>query len=327
MILRNEALQIKSDDIEFNYTKYAIEVYKNLNQEKFQDFSTINLFADTLSNIFKAHNQHPIVKCTLIEKPSFGEENKKVCLLFSGGLDSVYQALYLKELGYDVTLLHCANANVYSNFQETKASELFANKFNFKLITVKFTPNHKTEFKKYWQENSFKNSLMYCIAVDYMVANNIYYLSSGDDLRLSINDSVCGTNTGDSKEITMAFMNSFNIKFIPVDSNINKAMRLSYLHKFNARDYYISCVGPGRLIKSQHRRYEEKYNVKLDAWSCGCGCRKDSMHLLLDKYYNGLDIPIEMEKKCWEKLAVGADEPFFKKTIPLEQRIKNLIEY
>lgn len=97
-----------------------------------------------------------------------------------------------------------------------------------------------------------------------MIEHNIRYLSSGDDLRLEIKDQVTGVNTGDARQLTEAFMKSFDVEFLPVNKTVDKAQRLAYLEKYNARDYYLSCVGPGRLIRSQHERYEKRFNIKAD---------------------------------------------------------------
>jgi len=323
MQLENEALKLTTD---YNtYAEAAMEVYKFLNQETFQAFSTIDLFKTTLDALFTAHKQTPVVKYTPAKQPIF-VNNNKVLVCCSGGLDSVYQALFLRYSGFDVTLFHVDNINKYTNGQEKKVFLEFAEKFNFSYFMPKVSAVTSGEYKKFWQENSFKNFLIYSMAVDYMLANNICFLSSGDDLRLDIAHSVCGTNTSDCKELTIAFMKTFGINFIPLNSATNKAQRLKFLYDKDAGDYYISCVGPGRLIQTQHNRYENKYGIKLDKWCC-TSCRKCCMHILLNKYYNNQAIPEELEEHCWNKLAIGADNIYFDKSIPLEKRIKNLIDY
>ena len=326
MTLENEAakLQVESN----TYAEAALNVYKYLNKEHFKEFETISLFEPVLNLIFKCHDQRPNVRYVYKDAPKFSEDDDKVLVCCSSGLDSVYQALTLRDVGRDVTLMHLNGANFYSNGQEYKAFKEFADRFHFKTYEPKISPKHTGEYKKFWAENSFKDFLIYCVAIDYMLGHGIRYLSSGDDLRLSIKDQVTGVNTGDARELTVAFMESFNAAFIPVDATVDKAKRLAFLEEKGARDYYLSCVGPGRLIRSQRKRYEAKFGVKLDKWCC-CSCRKCCMHLLLDHYYNNKKLPQELIDRCWDKLGDprSADYVFFNKSIPLEQRIKNLISY
>lgn len=324
MILENEAAKLY---VETNtYAKEALDVYKYLNQKEFNIPETISPFSNTLQLIYKCHNQPFVLISHYAPKPTFCKSNNRVLCACSGGLDSCFQALYLRDKGYDVTLMHLQGANYYTNGQESKVVFEFAKRFNFKLYMPKISPKFKTEYSKQWSENSWKNFLIYSICIDYMIANNIFFLSSGDDLGLDVSKQVTGVNTGDSKQITEAFMEAMGVNFIPVDRNIDKAKRLKYVRECGAGDYYISCVGPGRLIETQHERYSKKFNFETDKRNC-YSCRKCCMHLLQDKYLNNINIPKELEDRCWEKVAIGADEPFFGKNIPLEKRIQNLKDY
>lgn len=322
--IENEAAKLC---IEANkYASYALDVYKQLNKEFFDDFETIGLFKPVLWQIMLCHKQYPAITFTKAEKPVFEKNDNRVMLCCSGGLDSVYQALKLRESGHEVILMHLNGANFYENGQAYKVFKEFAAKFGFKTYEPKISPKHKGSYKKFWAENSFKDFLIYSIAIDYMLMHGIRYLSSGDDMRLDVKDQVTGVNTGDAKQLTEAFLTSFGVEFLPVDRTVDKAQRLAYLERFNARDYYLSCVGPGRLIKSQHERYEKKFGVKYDKWCC-FSCRKCCFHLLADHYYNNKPLPQELIDRCWDKIAVGADEAFFGKHLDLQTRIKNLKDY
>lgn len=323
--LENEAIKVFTD-YDSIYIKEAMNVYKYLNKKTFEAFTTINLFKPVLDVIFNLYKQSPKVTYFEAQKPVFVSSGKSVLVACSSGLDSVYQALYLRNQGYDVTLLHLENCNYYTNGLEKKVFLEFAKRFNFKYFMPKISPKQKSEYKKEWQENSFKNFLIYSLSLVYMLKNNIHCLSSGDDLRLDISEAMPGTNDGDSHQETEAFMQARGIDFIPVKSNINKAMRLAYIRECGAGDYYISSVGPGRLNQMLHNKYEKEFNVKLDKYNAASD-RKDCMHILLDKYYNHIDIPKALEDRCWEKVSKGADNVFFDKKISLRQRIKNLIEY
>lgn len=255
------------------------------------------------------------------------EDNKKVCVAFSGGLDSVYQSLMLREKGYDVVLLHVNNLNRYSNGQEFIVSKEFADKFKFPLEVVDFSSPTKGAFKKEWKENPFKDFLIYSLCIDYCVANKIKNVSSGDDLRLSIEDSVFDTNVSDSRELTIEFFKSFpQVKFIPLDSSVMKHGRLAFVHSRGVGDFYDSCVGPGRLTRYLHDLNEQKFGVKLDRWCCG-SCRKCCSHVWYDYCFNGLSYPEKFLERCWKKMSVGADEKFYKGKKTLEERKQALLDY
>ena len=166
--------------------------------------------------------------------------------------------------------------------------------------------------------------------LDYCIENNIGYISSGDDLRLDIKDAIVGTNIADAYQVNKPlfenFKKYFNLEFIPVDRNIDKGQRIKYLQDKNALDMFYSCVNPGRFNQSNHNRINKKYNIQMEKWNCGV-CRKCAFHSLLRYYYLNENYPQEFIDFCWEKICVGADYEFFKPTLPMEQRIKNLIEY
>lgn len=319
--------------IPLNLSIYALKVYDIMNTSTNWDFSTCETPKEFISVIRLLSNYglsikkvNSFIEPTLYKSITMNikdNQNKKVCLAFSGGLDSVYQALYLREQNYDVYLFHIENMNAYTNGQELKVAREFAKKFNFPLTTIRF---HKTG-NKVWQENPFKDFLIYSACIDWCDYNDCNLISSGDDMRLSMKDSVFETNVSDSKEATSEFFKNFiNIKFIPVDATVTKDKRLKYLEKFNARDYYNSCVGPGRLTKYYHNKYEIKYNVKLDAWNCA-SCRKCCSHIWYDYAFNNKKYPVDLLERCWDKMSVGADATFFKGKKTFEEKKKALLNY
>lgn len=324
MIIENTAAKIKFDfNIGF-FTKQALDVYSNLNHKEFPEQFTVPAFwFDCIDFIVKQHNQNVLLMKSNVHIPKIEKNDEKIVLSFSGGLDSMYQALYLRECGYDVTLLHICNLNKYTNGQEKKAVVSFAKDFDFKLNLVEFSAKNND---KYWQENSFKTCLCYAICMDYCIENNINMISSGDDLRLNAVNCVVGTNLGDCKEITTSFFKNLPFVFIPVKCQ-NKVDRLRLLEKYNAKDYYYSCVNAGRLNQYLHNKFENKYNIKIDKYSCGTSCRKCAFHLLLEQYYMNKKYDDEIINKCWNTISKGADNIFFDKSIPLEKRIHNLIIY
>lgn len=316
-----------------NYAEEALQLYTIFNPEKFNNKVYVSpLYYPTVGNIYRAHKQ----TCELHELqrhyPHLTINNKKVLIAFSGGLDSMYQVLTLKEQGYEIYLYHVANINYYTNGKERKICEQFAQKFNLPLIVSEFKQNTKKDNvnRKYWKENSFKNTLIYSLMLDYCLQNNICYLSSGDDLRLSLDDAVVGTNIADARQITIPFAinvsNFFGLKWLWVDNNIDKAQRLHKLQINGCMDDFYSCVNPGRFNQSNHNRIEQKFNVKLEQWNCGV-CRKCAFHSLLRHYYLGEEYNKEFIDFCWEKICIGADFEFFNPKLTLQQRKYNLIHY
>lgn len=314
------------------YGKEALKIYDIINVSDNWDFSNISTFKEFIPvvnsikdfgiQVDKVKNYKDFKNC-IKSDPILKYDNKKVCIAFSGGLDSVYQSLYLREQGHEVHLLHISNLNTYTNGQELKVTKEFAEKFNFPLELVEF---HKSG-KKIWQENPFKDFLIYSICIDWCMKNKCSNISSGDDLRLSIKDSVFETNISDSKELTLNFFKEFsNITFIPINKDITKDKRLDYLEKFNARDYYNSCVGPGRLTQYLHNLNEQKYNVKVDKWNCA-SCRKCCSHVWYDYVFNNKTYSEDFLEKCWNKMSIGADANFFKNKKTFEERKKALLDY
>lgn len=328
-IIENEALKIDTTGDGF-YTKEASEVYKYLNQKDFQNIKTISTFKSVLDILYKEFGFQNNNTYIPVKKLKGRAPNKKIVVAFSGGLDSVYQSLVLKEHGYDVYMLHITNLNAYTNGQEKKAAEAFAEYSGIPLHEISFTAKQHGEYKKIWQENPFKDFLIYSVCIDYMIENDIFCISCGDDLRLSIKDAVKETNISDSKELTNAFFNSLkndlDFKFIPVNANIKKDMRLKYVRDNGYIDYYYSCVTAGRLNEYLHNLNQKKFNISLEKHNCG-NCRKCAFHSLADYYYNGINFPDSYIKHCWDKISFGADNIFFDKSIPLEIRISNLRDY
>lgn len=316
-----------------NIANYALKHYANFNQERFSSVVPTNfLFKETIEAIYEAHNQ--IIDTQVVSNIQAAPmvRNNKVLVAFSGGLDSMYQVLYLKEQGYEVILYHVANVNYYTNGKEKLVCEQFAEKFNLPLIISTFKQNTKKDnpYRKYWRENSFKNTLIYSMMLDYCLDKTISNISCGDDLRLDIKDAVVGTNIADAKQITIPFVKAvktlFNIGWLFVDHNVDKAQRIKKLMEYGCLDLFYSCVNPGRFNQSNHERIQKKFNVQMEQYNCGV-CRKCAFHSLLRHYYLGEEYNKEFIDFCWNKICIGADYEFFKPSLPMEIRIKNLIEY
>lgn len=321
---KSEALKFTAN-FPLHFSHYANLIYSDLDKHVFKnEICTPKYWNECVQFIINSYHQDSKViefeDKTIFDK----QDNNKVVVAFSGGLDSVYQALYLRNNGYDVTLLHVKNMNKYTNGQEAIAAKEFAERFNFNLEIVDY---HAVSKHKEWNENPFKTSLCYALCLDYCLHTGTRIISSGDDMRLNAVDTDLDNNFGDCREVTELFFKNFdNITYLPVDDNIHKGLRLEYLSKNNARDYYYSTTTPGRLVKYLHDLNEKKFNVKLDKW-CALSERKDCMHCLLEYYYSNVNYPEKMIEHCWNKIAIGPDKNFFGKHLSLEKRIQNLVDY
>lgn len=321
--LTNQAGTIKAN-FPLYFTYYAFSMYEAINKYKFKSKIEVpDFWVDCMDIILKAHKSNSIIDKTKTHFKCNTLHPNNVVIAFSGGLDSAYQALYLREQGYEVTLLHVCNMNRYTNGQEKKVAIEFAKRFKFPIELVEFSASRG---HKEWEENSFKTSLCYALCMDYCVNNCLYVISSGDDLRLNLKDAVVGTNLGDVNDITNALFKNLPFKFLPIQVQ-DKASRLDYLTGEGARDYYYSCVTAGRLNQYRHKTAEEKYGIILDKYSCGNFCRKCASHVLSDYYFNQIGYPKEFIDKCWDRVAIGADMVFYGKHLSLKERIKNLKEY
>lgn len=321
-IIENKAGKIKAN---FNlmYSLQAFSMYEAFNSKPFAKSIKIpRSWIDLTKFLYNSFNYKYDIEI-IDNMLSFISNSKKIVVAFSGGLDSMYQAFFLRDKGYDVYLLHVSNINKYTNGQERKVVEQFAKDFNFPLEIVEFSSKSG---HKQWSENPFKTCLCYSICLDYACEIGCNNISSGDDMRLAASDAVLDMNFGDCLEVTSYFFYYIPFNFIKVE-DCTKDKRLEYLRDKGAIDYYYSCVGPGRINQYLHNHWQDKYNIKLDKYSCGCSCRKCAYHCLLDFYYNDIKFPQEFINKCWDKVAIGPDEVFFSKKLSLDKRIKNLLEY
>lgn len=81
---------------------------------------------------------------------------KKINLAFSGGIDSLAAAIFLKNGRRDVTLLHFNHGNSYSNDMEMKCREL-ANKLNMPIHVGNLTNQMPKGMSKedYWRRGRY----------------------------------------------------------------------------------------------------------------------------------------------------------------------------
>lgn len=262
---------------------------------------------------------------------------KDVALGFSGGLDSVYQAIRLQELGYTVHLVFVRGMNTYEGGQAFKYAKSISDELGMELIPVnmkKAWAKSGNPYRQGWPENPIKNEVIMALLVDICLSNGYSSISLGDDLSLSLADSVPGVNTTDAHEVTEHFLSFIHSRFphlgfLPIPKEDGKDKRLVKTIQSGLGDLYYSCVMQGRFNKSFKSRVEGKYGVKLLGNNCGM-CRKCCMHNLILHYIGNRPLPEEYVEYCWEKMystGKNADAKFFAKELPLETRIHNLFNY
>ena len=292
-------------------TSMLFPIYENFNQEHFDTtFKTYKCFKRIVSRVYDFHKQSCTLKTKKYETFEVHTDSNKVVLGFSGGLDSCYQAFYLRKLGYDVILYFVKNINSYENGQAYKAGVEFADKYNFKLVEANYAKNSNKDNPKrqYWNENPVKNQLILAMMCDYCIDNKIKYISLGDDYGLSIENATLGVNLTDAKQITKAFLKGLDeltnssFTFIKANRKIDKGKRLKLFKKNGCLDVYYSCLSPGRFNHTWHLNNQFKYNVRLPKNNCGC-CKKCVMHWLMLRYLNLTAENEEFEEHCWKILS------------------------
>lgn len=292
-------------------TKMFFPIYENFNQKHFDvKFKVYKCFKKLVRKVYNFHEQECVLKIKNYEKIKVQSKSNKVVLGFSGGLDSCYQAFYLRRLGYEVVLYFVKNINSYENGQAYKYGLEFANKYGFKFVEANFVKNSSKDNPKrqYWNENPVKNQLIMSMMCDYCIDHKIKYISLGDDFGLSIENATLGVNLTDAKQITKAFLkgisrltdNSF--EFIKADRNIDKGKRLKLFKKNGCLNVYYSCLSPGRFNKSWRNKNVIKYKVDLPKNNCG-SCKKCVMHWLMLRYLNLTKENKDFEEHCWNILS------------------------
>ena len=319
------------------FTKLFFPIYENFNQEYFDvTFKIPKCFKKIVRLVYKFHKQKCNLECAKCRKVEINSKSNKVVLGFSGGLDSCYQAFYLRKLGYKVILYYVKNINFYENGQAYKAALEFANKYNFKLVEASFVRNSNKDNPKrqFWNENPVKNQLILSMMCDFCLDNKIHYISLGDDFGLSIENATLGVNLTDAKQITKSFLRGINkisndsFEFLKANRKIDKGKRLKLFVKNGCLDVYYSCLSPGRFNKTWRNNNINKFKVDLPKNNCG-SCKKCVMHWLMLRYLNLTKPNKDFEKHCWEILSSKKNNAYTHifNGNSTEENIKRLFEY
>lgn len=310
-----------------------MDYYNNFSQEKFNETILCHSgFENFVDIIYKKHNYSaPQKECKLLMDNKITiADNKNVLVGFSGGLDSAYFALYLKDCGYNVTLFHAKNLN--KNYpKESQHAIDFATKNNIDIIVVDCI--HCS--KEFWIDNPIKNQLLLGYMVDYCMQHNISNVAFGSDRATDLQTAKIGLTITDSFEIYDAFMEGINkyvsgIKMLFIDNNMSKYDRLKWLlknHKDCIPDIY-SCITPHRFNEKLHNINKNKFGIDLMKSRCG-SCFKCCMEYIL-LFELGVYNNENFLKHCYDVLAQSKNshaKELFALKIPYETRRKNVLNY
>lgn len=330
-------------------TDAVMPLYDNFNKREFdQSVVTYDAFRPLVSLVYKTFGfGEPTFVASQCNKKlvSLVDGTNDVLLAFSGGLDSCYQAIRLKEMGYTVHLFHVKGIHAYEGNMQLKAVESFASKMQMEVIYATWKRKGNAETNPHyqaWGDNAIKNQLIMALMVDYCAERGWNKISLGDDESISVEDSDAklGINITDCRETQRLFLDGLNrlcdgVKYMGINrgehsTDANKYSRLSLLDAYGCSDAYYSCVGSGRFNRYNHDVCERKYGVRLHKYNCGCYCTKCAIHNLLLHYVGHVGFPVDFVLACWERLwktRFGNFDGLFGKNVPLDERVKNLLTY
>lgn len=257
------------------------------------------------------------------------QENNRVAVALSGGLDSVYIMHRLIDAGYDVTAVHVAGLNKFSGKYEEQAARTAATKAGAKFVKAVFNAPKQT-----FPDNPFKNQLVLSMMLDIGIPKGIYKFALGSDWTTPLAEAVVGFTITDSIEVNREYwagvrqrLPQAQLIFIP--DNVKKAERLAYLYDRGALNDVSSCVSPLRFRQSLHERNEQKYGLHLMHARCG-SCYKCAMKYILLVETGRIPKNAKFYDHAWDTLATSktAHRPdLFAKSLPQKKRLENLLKY
>lgn len=321
------------------FSELGLQLLNVFNQELFNHYVDCPVeFSEWLKLIYKKFNRelwgirpygHKLAHTSL---KTASNQDKKVLLACSGGLDSTYQIFQLRDLGYEPVIYHMKNVNYYENGQSYKAVKDIAQKTGVKLISVDFKRHMSVNYQKCWPENPIKNQMILFTMIDYCAVNGINKICMDGSWEFGIDEVTAGVDVADAPENYELWLESIrhfvdNLEFIKTSHEVSKFDKIKRLDEEGLMDSVYSCLNVGRLNEFNHKKAEEKYGIKLFKHNCGCFCRKCSHHNLLMYYKGYKDYPAEFIDKCWRMMSgnsFNSRDMLFNEKLPLNERIKNL---
>lgn len=318
-----------------NNTFYDVtsKMYDIFTKEQFDtDIVIEKEFEPLMSELYKKHGQECNVSyCSSNIDTITLKRSDNVIVGFSGGLDSAYLALRLRDIGYNVTLMHLKGLNK-SYPKEDVFAERFAREAEFDYVELQV--RHVS--KQFFIDNPLKNQLILSLMLDYGIENDISNFALGADWCTKLDDSKIGMTITDSIEVNNLYWDAItkyieNAELVFIDDSTKKYERLKYILDNHAEclNNIYSCISPNRFNQHLHNNNEKKFGIDLLDGRCG-SCYKCCMEIILLTLLEFYDEDSGLIDHCWKIMSDSKNshrKDLFDKKIPIEQRIKNLMNY
>lgn len=276
--------------------------------------------------LYKYHEDSP---AEILEAPMAlhgGEGGRRVLVGFSGGLDSAYSAVALRDEGWRVTLFHVKGLNL-AYPDEDRFARRFARAAEFDYVECAV----KTS-KQRFPDNPVKNQLVMSLMVDYGQGAGIYDIAMGEDWGTPIAKAKKGFTVTDAVEVNRLYIDGINkaakIGLHFIDGRVKKISRIERLSRDGILGYVYSCIGAHRFRARLRKTNELKYGVELLPGRCGSCFKCCQEALMLAEL--GESLPAAYKEHCWHILAESAQshapEMFSLKRSVAERR-KALLSY
>lgn len=265
-------------------------------------------FEDFYSVLYKRFGQEYKIKAEYTPKiADFEAKGKRAIVGFSSGLDSTFQALRLKDMGYDVILLHFKNLNkAYPD--EFERAKNFAEKFGFNFAYVDI----KVSKQEHRIDNIIKNQMILSMAIDLGSILGVKTYAMGNYTNDKIENCRAEFGLSDSIELFNAFNKGVgkylkDYRQIGIDLKKKDVYEYVYRNHADAFLYVNSCINPHRFKDSLNRQNRDKYGVEIIPHHCGScyKCAIEYINLMELGYY-----PMNEKylKKCIDILRKSADK-------------------
>lgn len=277
------------------------------------------------NNIFYEEADMQIADSDKIHIP----ENNKVCVGFSCGLDSIYQALKYKEKGFDVHLFHVAGINrQYPD--ETQGVKEFAEYFNMPLEIVKIG----NEGREHFCENPMKDQIIMAMMIDYGIHAKIAEFTLGNKVKdkiqetppYGLSDSIDACNAFDFGVRT--YIANYRTTYI----NASKVAEYQFIaqYNFNAYKFMRSCFSPTRFKRSLNARNVAKYGIMPLSGNRCMSCYKCCLEWIVLTEIGRVPYDEKYLRHCYDVLRLTAgriqNPPIAAKGMSNEQIKENIFQ-